>query len=119
MELIGEQLQCLVEKEVVQEAYDKASAEERRIESEILDVERKLAMDYGKDERFAQLVDQCFEFKEIEYVILDSISSYVGSTRRITLTRRRVYLCIDTPTQSASLALPNKSPILIPLLGMN
>lgn len=24
-------------------------------------------MDYGKDERFAQLVDQCFEFKEIEY----------------------------------------------------
>ncbi|KAG0327020.1 hypothetical protein BG000_001166 [Podila horticola] len=55
------------EKEVAQEAYDKASAEERRIESEIQDVERKLAMDYGKDERFAQLVDQCFEFKEIEY----------------------------------------------------
>ncbi|KAG0361515.1 hypothetical protein BG005_008105 [Podila minutissima] len=56
------------EKEVAQEAYNKASAEERRIESEIQDVERKLAMDYGKDERFAQLVDQCFEFKEIEYI---------------------------------------------------
>lgn len=63
-------MQCLVEKEVAQEAYNKASAEERRIESEIQDVERKLAMDYGKDERFAQLVDQCFEFKEIEYVFL-------------------------------------------------
>ncbi|KAF9383603.1 hypothetical protein CPB97_006337 [Podila verticillata] len=54
-------------KEIAQDAYNKASAEERRIENEIQDVERKLAMDYGKDERFAQLVDQCFEFKEIEY----------------------------------------------------
>ncbi|KAG0021560.1 hypothetical protein BGZ81_008880 [Podila clonocystis] len=55
------------DKEVAQEVYNKASAEERRIESDIQDAERKLAMDYGKDERFAQLVDQCFEFKEIEY----------------------------------------------------
>ncbi|KAG0091464.1 hypothetical protein BGZ93_008816 [Podila epicladia] len=61
------------DKEVAQEAYNKASAEQRRIESEIQDVDRKLAMDYGKDERFAQLVDQCFEFKEIE-----TFSEWVG-----------------------------------------
>ncbi|KAF9415164.1 hypothetical protein BGZ94_000172 [Podila epigama] len=58
----------IVAKEVAQEAYDKASAEERRLDKEVEELERKLNMDYGSDERFAQLVDQCFEFKDVEYI---------------------------------------------------
>ncbi|KAG0367302.1 glucosidase II beta subunit-like-domain-containing protein [Gamsiella multidivaricata] len=55
------------ETERIQEAYNKASEEERKIEEEIKAIERKLEMDFGKDETFAQLVDQCFEYKDIEY----------------------------------------------------
>ncbi|KAG0002387.1 hypothetical protein BGZ65_002680, partial [Modicella reniformis] len=50
-----------------QEAYDKASEEERKVQREIEDTERKLGMDYGKDETFAQLVDECLDYKDVEY----------------------------------------------------
>ncbi|KAF9954124.1 hypothetical protein BGZ72_004887 [Mortierella alpina] len=53
--------------ERTQEAYNKASEAERKLQSEIQDLERKLGMDYGKDETFAQLVDKCFEYKDMEY----------------------------------------------------
>ncbi|CAO3571515.1 unnamed protein product [Mortierella alpina] len=53
--------------ERTQEAYGKASEAERKLQSEIQDLERKLSMDYGKDETFAQLVDKCFEHKDMEY----------------------------------------------------
>ncbi|KAI1316738.1 hypothetical protein EDD11_009554 [Mortierella claussenii] len=53
--------------ESTQEAYDKISDEERKIQSEIQDVERKLRTNYGPDEAFAQLADQCFDYKDVEY----------------------------------------------------
>lgn len=49
-----------------QEAHDKASEEDRRLQKEIEDTNRKLGMDYGKDEAFAQLADQCFDYKDAE-----------------------------------------------------
>ncbi|KAG0264317.1 hypothetical protein BG011_007065 [Mortierella polycephala] len=55
------------ELESAQEIYNKVSDEERRITNEVQELERKLKMDYGKDETFAQLADQCFELKDIEY----------------------------------------------------
>ncbi|KAG0345713.1 hypothetical protein BG004_003236 [Podila humilis] len=61
------------EKQIVEDAHKQASAKERSIESEVQEVERKLNMDYGSDERFAKLVDQCFEFKEIE-----TFSGWIG-----------------------------------------
>lgn len=57
-------------------------------------------MDYGKDERFAQLVDQCFEFKEIEYTYSvclfgkayqksnsDTSLGYVSSRAKVTIAK--------------------------------
>ncbi|KAF9106152.1 hypothetical protein BGX27_009278 [Mortierella sp. AM989] len=61
------------ELERAQELYRKASEEEKKVKDEISDIERKLGTDYGKDEAFAQLVDQCFEYKEP-----DKFSSWVG-----------------------------------------
>ncbi|KAG0296762.1 hypothetical protein BGZ96_008622 [Linnemannia gamsii] len=55
------------EVEIAQEAYNKASEEERKSEEEIQKLEKKVKTDYGPDEAFAKLVDQCVEFKEIEY----------------------------------------------------
>ncbi|KAF9964202.1 hypothetical protein BGZ70_006784 [Mortierella alpina] len=53
--------------ERTQEAHGKASEAERKLQSEIQDLEQKLSMDYGKDETFAQLVEKCFEYKDMEY----------------------------------------------------
>ncbi|KAF9194871.1 hypothetical protein BGZ51_007091 [Haplosporangium sp. Z 767] len=61
------------ELESAQEAYNKVSDEERKIMNEVQELERKLKTDYGKDETFAQLADQCFEFKDI-----DQFSEWVG-----------------------------------------
>ena len=58
----------IIETDLAQEIYNKASDEERKLENEVQEIERKLATDYGKDDCFAQLVDQCFEYKDIEYV---------------------------------------------------
>lgn len=55
------------EVEIAQEAYNKASEEERKSLEEIQKLEKKVNTDYGPDEAFAKLVDQCIEFKEIEY----------------------------------------------------
>ncbi|KAF9081189.1 hypothetical protein BGX23_001160 [Mortierella sp. AD031] len=55
------------EVELAQEAYNKASEEERKSLNEIQKLEKKVQTDYGRDEAFAKLVDQCIEFKEIEY----------------------------------------------------
>ncbi|KAI8605141.1 glucosidase II beta subunit-like-domain-containing protein [Dissophora ornata] len=52
---------------LAQDTYNKASDEERKLENDVQEIERKLATDYGKDDCFAQLVDQCFEYKDIEY----------------------------------------------------
>ncbi|KAF8975626.1 hypothetical protein BGZ46_008980 [Entomortierella lignicola] len=61
------------ELELAQESYRKASDEERKAKDEIADVEKKIETDYGKDEAFAQLVDQCFEYKDA-----DKFSGWVG-----------------------------------------
>jgi hypothetical protein len=51
---------------LAQEAHDKALEEERKVQKDIEDSKRKLGMDYGKDEAFAQLADQCFDLKDAE-----------------------------------------------------
>ncbi len=56
----------MVDWERTQEEHGKASEAERKAQSEIQDMERKLGMDYGKDETFAQLADKCFEYKDME-----------------------------------------------------
>ncbi|KAF9951580.1 hypothetical protein BGZ72_006938 [Mortierella alpina] len=53
--------------DLAQVEYDKASDEERQVQDTIREIERKLDIDLGDDESFAQLLDQCFEFKDIEY----------------------------------------------------
>ncbi|KAG0209817.1 hypothetical protein BGX28_009923 [Mortierella sp. GBA30] len=53
--------------ETAQVEYDRTSEDERRVEDTIRNIERKLNMDLGDDETFAQLLDQCFEYKDIEY----------------------------------------------------
>ncbi|KAG0275980.1 hypothetical protein BGZ95_008153 [Linnemannia exigua] len=55
------------EVEIAQEAYNKASEEERKSLDEIQKLEKKVQTDYGPDEAFAKLVDQCIEFKDHEY----------------------------------------------------
>ncbi|KAF9556351.1 hypothetical protein EC968_008311 [Mortierella alpina] len=53
--------------DLAQAEYDRASEEERQAQDTIREIERKLDIDLGDDETFAQLLDQCFEFKDIEY----------------------------------------------------
>ncbi|ORZ19163.1 glucosidase II beta subunit-like-domain-containing protein [Lobosporangium transversale] len=53
--------------ESTQETYNKASEDERKIKEEIEAIERKLRMNYGPDEAFAKLVDQCFDYIDTEY----------------------------------------------------
>ncbi|KAF9438149.1 hypothetical protein BGZ76_009523 [Entomortierella beljakovae] len=53
--------------ELAQEANEKAEESEKKLTDEIADISRKFSTDYGKDEAFSKLVDQCFEFKEPEY----------------------------------------------------
>ncbi|CAO3573373.1 unnamed protein product [Mortierella alpina] len=53
--------------DLAQAEYDKASEEETQTRDTIREIERKLDIDLGDDETFAQLLDQCFEFKDIEY----------------------------------------------------
>ncbi|KAF9135088.1 hypothetical protein BGW39_004720 [Mortierella sp. 14UC] len=55
------------EVEIAQDAYNKASEEERKSLDEIQKLEKKVQTDYGPDEAFAKLVDQCMEFKDHEY----------------------------------------------------
>ncbi|KAF9964481.1 hypothetical protein BGZ70_006384 [Mortierella alpina] len=53
--------------DLAQAEYDKTSEEETQTRDTIREIERKLDIDLGDDETFAQLLDQCFEFKDIEY----------------------------------------------------
>ncbi|KAG0296507.1 hypothetical protein BGZ96_009326 [Linnemannia gamsii] len=50
-----------------QEVFNDASGKESKVQEGIRDIERKLNMDFGPDETFAQLVDNCFDFKDTEY----------------------------------------------------
>ncbi|KAF9560069.1 hypothetical protein EC968_006371 [Mortierella alpina] len=56
--------------ERTQESYSRASETERKLQSEIQDLEQKLSMDYGKDETFAQLADKCFEYKDMDSAMI-------------------------------------------------
>ncbi|KAI1317952.1 hypothetical protein EDD11_007474 [Mortierella claussenii] len=55
------------ENDSAQEAYDAVKSEETEASERISEIERKLAMDFGPDESFAQLLDECFEYKDFEY----------------------------------------------------
>lgn len=52
--------------DLAQEAFNDASGKESKVQEGIRDIERKLNMDFGPDETFAQLVDNCFDFKDTE-----------------------------------------------------
>ncbi|KAF9320731.1 hypothetical protein BGZ91_004674 [Linnemannia elongata] len=55
------------EVDLAQEAFNDASEKESKVQEGIREIERKLNMDFGPDETFAQLVDNCFDFKDTEY----------------------------------------------------
>ncbi|KAG9072543.1 hypothetical protein KI688_000314 [Linnemannia hyalina] len=55
------------ETDLAQEAFNDASEKESKVREGIRDIERKLNMDFGPDETFAQLADNCFDFKDSEY----------------------------------------------------
>lgn len=56
----------MLETDLAQEAFNDASEKESKVQEGIRDIERKLNMDLGPDETFAQLVDNCFDFKDTE-----------------------------------------------------
>ncbi|KAF9299531.1 hypothetical protein BGZ74_008889 [Mortierella antarctica] len=53
--------------DVAQSAFDEASDRRTQVQDGIRDIENKLKADLGKDETFAKLFDECFDFKDIEY----------------------------------------------------
>lgn len=55
--------------DVAQSAFDEASDRRTQVQDGIRDIENKLKADLGKDETFAKLFDECFDFKDIEYVV--------------------------------------------------
>ncbi|KAF9436462.1 hypothetical protein BGZ76_003923 [Entomortierella beljakovae] len=59
--------QSVDELDLAQAAHDTASDEESSTKDRISDIERKMQVDFGPDETFAKLLDQCFEFKDAEY----------------------------------------------------
>lgn len=56
--------------DAAQSAFDQASDRQKQVQDGIRDIENKMKADLGKDEAFSKLFDQCFDFKEIEYVDL-------------------------------------------------
>ncbi|GJJ68775.1 protein kinase C substrate 80K-H [Entomortierella parvispora] len=50
-----------------QSAFDSASEEQRVVEEKIRDIEKKQRVDFGPDGTFVRMMDECFEFKDIEY----------------------------------------------------
>jgi len=55
-----------IEVDLAQGAFNDASEKEGKVQESIRDIERKLNMDFGPDETFAQLVDKCFDYKDTE-----------------------------------------------------
>ncbi|KAF9081034.1 hypothetical protein BGX23_001377 [Mortierella sp. AD031] len=55
------------ETDLAQEEFNDANERESKVQDSIRDIERKLNMDLGPDETFAQLVDKCFDYKDTEY----------------------------------------------------
>ncbi|ORY00840.1 hypothetical protein K493DRAFT_256088 [Basidiobolus meristosporus CBS 931.73] len=49
------------------EAYEKEDREKSEVEGKIQDLERKLGLDFGLEEEFAELADQCFDYNTGEY----------------------------------------------------
>lgn len=56
--------------DVAQSAFDEASDRRTQVQDGIRDIENKMKADLGNDEAFAKLFDECFDFKDIEYVNL-------------------------------------------------
>ncbi|KAG0093243.1 hypothetical protein BGZ92_006736 [Podila epicladia] len=53
--------------DAAQSAFDEASDRRTQVQDNIRDIENKMKTDLGKDEAFAKLFDECFDFKDIEY----------------------------------------------------
>ncbi|KAG0342275.1 hypothetical protein BG000_005790 [Podila horticola] len=53
--------------DAAQSAFDEASDRRTQVQDGIRDIENKMKADLGKDEAFAKLFDECFDFKDIEY----------------------------------------------------
>ncbi|KAK9728769.1 hypothetical protein K7432_000801 [Basidiobolus ranarum] len=49
------------------EAYEKEDREKSEVELKVQEIERKLELDFGHEEEFAELADQCFEYNSGEY----------------------------------------------------
>ncbi|KAF9916165.1 hypothetical protein BX616_004469 [Lobosporangium transversale] len=92
-----EALRLKEEVTLAQEEYDTVSNEEREVSERITDIEKKMKMDFGPDETFAELLDQCFEYKDIEYIY--SICLYGGAHQKSsTTTSLGTFAAWDTET---------------------
>ncbi|KAG0256346.1 hypothetical protein BG011_004615 [Mortierella polycephala] len=54
------------ESDMAQAEFDRATDEEVKVQNTIKDIERKLNIDFSLDETFAELLDQCFDFKDAD-----------------------------------------------------
>ncbi|KAG0047515.1 hypothetical protein BGZ83_007437 [Gryganskiella cystojenkinii] len=72
--------------DLAQQDSNSASDEERDVADRIQEIERKQGVDFGKDDTFVKMLDECFEFKDIEkfshWVGNDySVQMYSGGTK--------------------------------------
>ncbi|KAG0237465.1 hypothetical protein BGX31_003590 [Mortierella sp. GBA43] len=75
-----EALKLKEETDKAQGEYDAASDEETSAKDRIQEIETKLNVDFGPDEAFAQLLDECFDYNDI-----DKFSSWEGTGYNVQL----------------------------------
>ncbi|KAF9928556.1 hypothetical protein FBU30_002294 [Linnemannia zychae] len=110
------------EVDAAQEAFNEASGKESKIQDRIRDIERKLSMDFGPDETFASLVDNCFDFKDVDKFSgwegkNYDVQMYTGGTKCWNGPERSVKLVMTcgTTTEILSVTEPEKCEYLYKL----